>query len=159
MTNCFHTLLSISTCAAPPRQQHTFGRTGRSGQSTAGRGLHSFPFQLNWSPCFHRKLNSTHDGVLKLLKLSSNLNECKLLAAGLLPSALGGGGGGGGGGFGRYAVAAVVGRSASDGLRTPPAVLDACFQTASATWSVGAIPTLRVPVAFGAFSVGRCRLT
>ena len=64
-----------------------------------GRGLHSFPFQLNLSYSVHRITNLTHECVLELLKLSSNVNECKpliegahlltwVLRAGLLGAAL-----------------------------------------------------------------------
>ena len=47
-----------------------------------GRGLHSFPFQLNLStPCDRiTHLNSCQ--CLELLKLSSDVNECKPLKLG-----------------------------------------------------------------------------
>jgi hypothetical protein len=44
-----------------------------------GRGIHSFPFQLNLSSSVHRVTHPPHDCVLELLKLSSNMNECKPL--------------------------------------------------------------------------------
>ena len=47
-----------------------------------GRGLHSFPFQLNLSTSVHRVTNCTHESVLQLLKLSSNVNKCKPLVPG-----------------------------------------------------------------------------
>jgi len=43
------------------------------------RGLHSFPFQLNLSNSVRCIPNLTHECVLVLLKLSSNVNECKPL--------------------------------------------------------------------------------
>jgi Rps23 Pro-64 3,4-dihydroxylase Tpa1-like proline 4-hydroxylase len=47
-----------------------------------GRGLHSFPFQLNLSYSVHPITNLTHECVLELLKLSSHVNECKPLFLG-----------------------------------------------------------------------------
>jgi hypothetical protein len=44
-----------------------------------GRGLHSFPFQLNLSSSVHRINQLTRGCVPELLKLSSNVNECKPL--------------------------------------------------------------------------------
>jgi len=43
------------------------------------RGLHSFRFQLNLSSSVHRVTQLNPECVLELLKLSSNVNECKLL--------------------------------------------------------------------------------
>jgi len=43
------------------------------------RGLHSFPFQLNLSSLSTISPNLTNECVLQVLKLSSNVNECKPL--------------------------------------------------------------------------------
>jgi len=50
----------------------------------AGRGLHSFRFQLNLSSSVHRVTQLNPECVMELLKLSSNVNECKPLIAGRL---------------------------------------------------------------------------
>ena len=47
-----------------------------------GRGVHSFPCQLNLSSSVHHITQKTHERVLALLKLSSNANECKPLSMG-----------------------------------------------------------------------------
>jgi len=53
---------------------------------TSGRGLHSYPIQLNSSSSVHRVTRPylAHKGVLELLKLSSTINECKPLTSGRL---------------------------------------------------------------------------
>jgi hypothetical protein len=57
-------------------------QTPGGGETAVGRGLHSFPIQLNLSASVHRMTNSAHQRVLELLKLSSNVNLCKPLAVG-----------------------------------------------------------------------------
>ena len=47
-----------------------------------GRGLHSFRYQLNFSSALHRVTQLNPECVLELLKLSSNVNECKPLLEG-----------------------------------------------------------------------------
>jgi hypothetical protein len=47
-----------------------------------GRGLYSFPIQLNLSSSVHYIPSLPHEYVLELLKLSSNVNECKPLGGG-----------------------------------------------------------------------------
>jgi len=64
-------------CAVQRRSGGGGGRWGR------GRGLHSFPFQLNLGYSVHRMASLTHECVLKLLKLSSTVNECKPLGRGI----------------------------------------------------------------------------
>ena len=48
----------------------------------AGRGLHSFRFQLNLSSSLHRVTQLNPERVLEWLKFSYNVNECKPLPAG-----------------------------------------------------------------------------
>jgi hypothetical protein len=48
-----------------------------------GRGLHSFRFQLNSSSSVHRVTQHNPKCILKLLKLSSNVNRCKPLPHGV----------------------------------------------------------------------------
>ena len=62
------------------------GRGGVDGRG--GRVLHSFRFQLNLSSSVHRVTQLNPECVLELLKLSSNVNECKPLGGG---AAAGGG--------------------------------------------------------------------
>jgi len=62
-------------CAAARRRR-------RSRRWSSGRGLHSFPFHLNLTSSVHRMTKVTHECVLELLKLSSNVNECKPLRSG-----------------------------------------------------------------------------
>jgi hypothetical protein len=47
-----------------------------------GRGLHSFPFQLNLSSLVHYTTKLDYEHVLELLKLSSKVNDCKPLVGG-----------------------------------------------------------------------------
>jgi len=47
-----------------------------------GRGLHSFPFQLNLSSSVHIVTQLIHECVLELLNFSSNVNEHEPLALG-----------------------------------------------------------------------------
>jgi hypothetical protein len=55
-----------------------------AGHWVVGRGQNSFPLQLNLSDSVRRitQLTLSHECVLELLKLSSNVNECKLLLVG-----------------------------------------------------------------------------
>jgi hypothetical protein len=48
----------------------------------AGKGLHSFRFQLNLSSSVPRVTQLNPECVLDFLKLNSNVNECKPLGAG-----------------------------------------------------------------------------
>ena len=52
------------------------------GAGVHGRGLYSFRFQLNLSSSVHRVTQLNPECVLELLKLSSNVNECKPLVHG-----------------------------------------------------------------------------
>jgi hypothetical protein len=48
-----------------------------------GRGLPSFPFQLNLSSSVHRVTQLNPECVLELLKLSSNVKQCQPLVHGV----------------------------------------------------------------------------
>ena len=80
-------LLSNSLQHASPRPCKTASRLKLSvPEMTAlvgGRGLHSFRFQLNLSSSVHRVTHFNPECVLELLKLSSNVNQCKPLVGGL----------------------------------------------------------------------------
>jgi len=58
------------------------GVRGRAAAQAPGRGIHSFPFQLNLAVLSATRPTSTHEGVPKVLKLSRRVNECKPLASG-----------------------------------------------------------------------------
>ena len=65
-----------------PSEHHLHFGDADPTDGDGGRGLHSFPFQLNLSSSVHRITNGPHECVLELLKLSSNVNECKPLDGG-----------------------------------------------------------------------------
>jgi hypothetical protein len=51
------------------------------GRGVTGRGLLSFPLQLNMSSSVYCITNLTHECVVELLNLSSTVNECTPLVA------------------------------------------------------------------------------
>ena len=74
----------MDECKHLPRDLGVVQEQRRPGDSSGllapqPRGLHSFPFQLNYSSSVHQLPSFTRERVLRLLKLSSNVNECKHL--------------------------------------------------------------------------------
>ena len=70
---------------APPSPGGGARAPGVMRSTRVGRGLHSFRFQFNLSSYVHRVTQIHPERVLELLKLSSDVNECKPLHAGAYP--------------------------------------------------------------------------
>jgi len=87
-----------------------------------GRGLHWFRFQLNLSSSVHHVAQLNPECVLELLKLSSDVNDCKPLVFGLDQGGAGRSHGHGGvresraSDMAAAAAEAAVGHAGGDGL-------------------------------------------